>query len=208
MSGTSRLVAAVAVVAAGAAGVVKYCPFGKHTVTRTMLRDAGEEAGRPAPPFVARGGDGATYSLATLTRGTPLALVFIKDGCPCSVAAEPYFQRLYHLYRGRLRLVGVIDGDAAVARAWAREQKSPYPILTDPDLAIARAYGAKGSAYVALVTPAGRVERLWPGYSQSMLRQLGARAAALAGVAERPFDAAGAPAKLFAGCRFLDLARR
>jgi peroxiredoxin len=190
--------AAIPMLALGA----KYCPFGKHTVSRTMLKEAGERAGRPATSFQIRGFDGELYSFDSMTKDKALAIVFIKDGCPCSDAAEPYFRRLHDVYAGRVQLVGVIDGDAAVARRWAQEHRTNYPILPDPKLEVVHAYGAKGSAYVALVAAGGRIERLWPGYSERMLKELGARMAVLGGVPMASFDSEGAPRRLFAGCPY------
>jgi hypothetical protein len=46
----------------------------------------------------------------------------------------------------------------------------PFPILPDPRLQLARGYGATNSAFVALISPEGQIDELWPGYSASMLR--------------------------------------
>jgi peroxiredoxin len=198
-------IASIPLLALGA----RFCPFGKHTVTRTMLKEAGERAKRPATSFLIAGIDGRTYSFEEMTRARPLAIVFIKDGCPCSDQAAPYFQRLQELYEGHARVVGIIDGDVEVARRWASDHKTCYPVLPDPKLEVIQAYGAKGSAYVALVAAGGKIERIWPGYSGEMLRELGGRMAALAGVPEAPFETGEAPKHLFAGCRYhpVELAR-
>src|SRR5947209_8261761 len=73
-------IGAIPVLALGA----KYCPFGKHAVTPVMVREARERAARPATSFLVTGTDGRPYSFESLTRDNPLAIVFIKDGCPCS----------------------------------------------------------------------------------------------------------------------------
>ncbi|MHC5543574.1 peroxiredoxin family protein, partial [Singulisphaera rosea] len=58
------------------------------------------------------------------------------------------------------------------------------------------------SASVALVSRAGTIETLWPGYSADMLNDLGRRLARLTGVEPKPLDTRDAPIKLAAGCRF------
>ena len=60
-------------------------------------------------------------------------LAFIKDGCPCSEAAEPYFHQLHAAYGSRAGFLGVIDGDVAAARDWSVRHATPYPVLADPN---------------------------------------------------------------------------
>jgi hypothetical protein len=55
---------------------------------------------------------------------------------------------------------------------------------------------------VALVTPPGHLDTLWPGCSADMLRDLGRRLADLAGVDEQPLDTSGLPTALTGGCPF------
>src|SRR5262249_36098060 len=133
-------------------------------------------------------------------RGT--VLIFIKDGCPCSEAAEPCFRRLHEAYGRRVRFLGVVDGGPSVARDWVDRHRTPYPVYPDLELAVIRACWAERSAYAALVTAGGTIDRLWPGYSAGMIRELGARLAALAGTAEAPIDVSDAPSELTSGCSF------
>lgn len=55
-------------------------------------------------------------SLTELAGGRPLLVWFVKDGCPCSVEAAGFYQRLYALYREHVRFAAVIDGGPEVAR--------------------------------------------------------------------------------------------
>lgn len=63
----------------------------------------------------------------------------------------------------RVRPFGVNPAPVASHRAYAERLRLPFPLLSDPDLAVARAYGAvrpDGSAIarsVVLVGPDGRV---------------------------------------------------
>lgn len=181
-------------------GTASFAEPEKHLVTPVMLAKTDAMARRSASAFQARATDGAAYSLADLTKDEPLVLVFIKDGCPCSADAQRFFNRLHEAYGGQARFLGVIDSEQDRARAWAQAHRTTFPLLIDPDLAIARAYGAESSAYMAVVAKGGVIDQLYPGYSAAMLAEAGERIARLSGVAVRPIDAAGAPVELSTGC--------
>jgi peroxiredoxin len=175
-----------------------------HPVTPAMLTAAGARSGSRVPETVLEGSDGRMSSIAEIAADRPAVLIFIKDGCPCSELAEPYFHRLHAIYGAHVAFVGVIDGDAAVARSWAgrHQSASPFPVLADPGQSVIRACGAERSAYVALVAPGGAIDRLWPGYSAEMLAELGSQLAARTGVPESPIDDKDAPEALSSGCAF------
>ena len=173
-----------------------------HPVTPAMLSSAKEKSGSRLPDVSAEGSDGRTTSLAEVAADRPAVLFFIKGGCPCSEAAEPYFHRLYESYGARVAFLGVIDGDRAAAKEWADRHRSPYPVLADADLRIIEACGAERSAYVAVIARGGSIDRLWPGYSERMLAELDARLAHLTGLNNPPIDATGAPRELASGCSF------
>ncbi|WP_237722441.1 peroxiredoxin family protein [Singulisphaera acidiphila] len=187
-----RIATVLLLVAAGAAFVAAIATRSRvgHPVTARMQAAAGAVAGSLVP------------SLPERAQGRPMVIIFIKDGCPCSEAADPCFRRLFMAYRGRVAFVGVIDGETPDAERWTREHDTPYPVIADPDLKIVHAYQAERSAYVALVTREGTVDRLWPGYSASMLRELGTRLAAGVGVTEVKLDVSDAPEELTSGCSF------
>lgn len=173
-----------------------------HKVTPDMLASAGRRVKSLAPTFRRADAEGRTHDLPDLLESGPVVLIFIKDGCPCSVSAGPYFNSLDVLYRGRLRLLGVIDGDESVARRWGLANHVTFPILPDPRLDLAKSYGATNSAFVALIDREGHIDELWPGYSAGMLHDLNRRASAMAGLTQEPFDASDAPEELYSGCPF------
>ena len=137
-----------------------------------------------------------------MIKSGPVVLVFIKDGCPCSVSAEAYFNQLHAAYRGKIRFVGVIDGDPKTARKWGAIQGVPFPIVPDPKLDLMQSYGATNSAYVALIDRAGRIEEFWPGYSVSMLRDLNSKMSKLAHLETESIETPDAPEDLYSGCPF------
>jgi peroxiredoxin len=134
----------------------------KHVVTPSMAEASRGMVFRQAPAFTLKATDGAEYSLGELIREGPLLLTFIKIGCPCSEAAQPYFNRLRAAYP-HVRIFGVIDGDLGPANLWAKKIRVSYPLLLDPNLQLVRAYGVENSAYVVLVDQKGQITMHWPG---------------------------------------------
>ena len=105
---------------------------GKHLVTPDQLVQSGALAERRIEPFSAVAHDGTRFTWPAAGPARPLVLLFIKEGCPCSVEFEPYFHRLEERYRDAADFVGVIDADADLARAYAVANKvliasSPIP---------------------------------------------------------------------------------
>src|SRR5262249_28300497 len=123
----------------------------KHFVTPDQLVECGALAERRIEPFSAVAHDGARFAWPAAGGARPLVLVFIKQGCPCSVEFEPFFHRLEEQYRDAADFVGVIDADADLARAYAAANKVPYRVLADPDRAIIARLEAKNGGYVALL---------------------------------------------------------
>jgi peroxiredoxin len=181
-------------------GVAAFAEPEKHLVTAAMIAATDARAKQAAPTFRAVATDGATYDLADLTAASPVVLVFIKDGCPCSADAQRFYNRLHDAYGRRVRFLGVIDTDTNGGRAWGQRNRTGFPLLADPDLEIARRFGAESSAYMAVVDRSGAIDRLYPGYSRAMLAEASERIARLAGVTAAPIDAAGAPDELSTGC--------
>lgn len=173
-----------------------------HVASPEMAAAARSLESKDAPAFRAEAGDGKLYDLRELAEEGPLALFFIKDGCPCSVAAQPFYDGLYKAYGERVRFFAVIDGDGGIARKWADKNRVSFPILCDPELRIVREYKAENSAYFAIIARGGAIERYWPGYSVGMLKEAGGRLARLAGVDPKPIDTAEAPDDLYSGCPY------
>ncbi|RUL86310.1 peroxiredoxin family protein [Tautonia sociabilis] len=174
----------------------------EHRVTPEMERESREKAGSPAPAFRAVDQDGEPVDSEAMVGDRPVLLVFIKDGCPCSTSAEPFYARLHDSYGDAARFFGVIDGDRSVAARWVSDHGTPYPVLADPELEIVRAFGVSNSAYVALISPGGTIEALWPGYSEGILRDISARLAGLTGRPEAEVGASEAPELPYSGCPF------
>jgi peroxiredoxin len=197
MSGILFLAGILALTAAVFLPVSSY-----HPVTLAMLTSANAKSGSRVPATVLEGSDDRVRSIAEIAADRLTILIFIKDGCPCSELAEPYFRRLHAIYGAGAVFLGVIDGEATVAHGWSGRHHSPFPVLADPDLRVIRACGAERSAYVALVAPGGSIDRLRPGYSAGMLAELGTQLAARTTLPESPIEIKDAPKVLSSGCAF------
>jgi peroxiredoxin len=174
----------------------------KHYVTPRQLAASNTMVNRSVADLKFLGADGRSLGWEGLSGGRPVVLVFIKDGCPCSVEFEPFFQRVEKLYRREVRFAGVIDASLASARRYAKEQRVPYPVLPDPEHRIIRRLKAENGGYVVLLTRRGVIDGFWPGCTTDTLRLLGRGIARLAGVAERPLDVSGMPGSTITGCPF------
>lgn len=174
-------------------------PADRHYVSPQQLAQSPISDGTP---ISAIDQDGQARSWQSLSEGQPLVLVFVKDACPCSVEFEPFFHRLACAYTGSVRFVAVIDGDVAVARRFADANDVPYPVLADGSAAIIRRFRAEHGATVALLSPSGKVEAVWPGCSVAMMRELSERIAQASNAEEKSIELAGLPGALTAGCRY------
>jgi peroxiredoxin len=174
----------------------------KHLVTPEMRLATEKAANTVAPAFRAEATDGKTYDLAELTARGPVALVFVKEGCPCSVESQPFFNRLYEAYGDETPFFGVIDAPLGRAGKWAEVNHAAFPLLSDVDLNIVHDYKAESSAYLAVVAKGGAIEKLWPGYSAAMIREASACLAKLTGTEPKAIDATGAPDEMLTGCPF------
>lgn len=175
--------AAVAVIAA-----TLITPRVGHPVTPWMSEAATAMTGSPARP------------VPGMSCGKPTISFFILPGCPCSEAYEPFTHELFRTYGSGVNFVGVVAGDAKDVEAWRQKHGTPYLLVEDPDHVMARAYGAKRSAYTVFVAEGETINRLWPGYSAEMLREVGSLLAAAANTSEVPINVGEAPQSLTSGC--------
>jgi hypothetical protein len=174
----------------------------RHYVSAQQLTASGGMSARPLGPVAMVAHDGRRREWKELAGSRPVVIVFIKSGCPCSVEFEPFFHRLYQAYQGSVRFVGVIDGEVETARQYAEANRVPYLVLADSERRLISRFRVENGAYVAVATPAGVLDTLWPGCSAEMMRELSRRIAELAGVAEQPVETSGMPRVLTAGCPF------
>ena len=116
------------------------------------------EPGQPAPDFAAPDQHGNLISLSSL-RGKKVALYFYpKDDTPgCTAQACNLRDHQAELTARNVQVVGVSIDTAASHQKFALKYELPFPLLPDPDKAIATAYGVwqekknYGKTYMGIV---------------------------------------------------------
>lgn len=174
-----------------------------HPVTEKMNAEAMTLTAKKAADFNQPDTSGKMLSLFSLTKDRPLLLYFIDKECPCCVTALPVVERIRSAYRKELNVVGVIDTGGAAAKKWVEANQPSYPVLQDPEFKVIKAYKAKAGAYMALIRPGGTIDRLFPGYSRSLVKELGDRVAHLAKVPPRKIKLDDLSADPVSGCEFV-----
>ncbi|HJN91815.1 MAG TPA: peroxiredoxin family protein [Dehalococcoidia bacterium] len=99
-------------------------------------------AGRPLPDIVLEGTDG-TASLAARREGKPLIIAFYtEDSTPLCSAELNTFRDDFEVIRELgATMVAISADDAASHAGFAQAQQYPFPLLADPRLDAARAFG-------------------------------------------------------------------
>jgi peroxiredoxin len=172
----------------------------RHPVSRPMQSTSDSLAGAVAADQTVRDREGRPVRLSEAWEAKPTVLVFTKDGCPCSIEAQPHFNRLAKRYQGRAAFLGLIDSGPVPAGKYQDDFSVPYPVLSVSDPNVFRAYRAERSVYVTLVHPGGKIARQWPGYSRQMLRGLDAEIARSLGAEPSGEAFEGAPEEATSGC--------
>jgi len=99
------------------------------------------EEGQPAPYFSGTTGSGETVDLASF-RGRPLVLYFYpRDDTPGCTAEACGFRDVYSQIQGRAALLGVSTDSVQSHARFAAKHHLPFPLLSDPEHAVAEAYG-------------------------------------------------------------------
>lgn len=173
-----------------------------HPITNPMLEAAALETDTAAPNLVRKTTEGDTIDLSKLSKNGPVYLVFIKDNCPCSVIAQPYFQRLYDAFGGKATFVGITDADLSQAKDWKSHFQMTFPLISDPKLDLMKAYHATNSAFSELIGQDGRVVHQWPGYNRQILGNIEEAIANAAHLPDPNMDVSDVSTKPSAGCTF------
>lgn len=100
--------------------------------------------GDVAPPIVATTHDGRPFRLEAL-RGRPVVIYFYPRAftAVCTVETRLFRDRHDAIARLGASIVGVSTDAQATQCEFAEKEGVPFPLLADPDQAIARAYGVK-----------------------------------------------------------------
>jgi peroxiredoxin Q/BCP len=132
------------------------------------------EPGRKAPAFSLKDQDDKTHSLKDYA-GRPVVLYFYpKDDTPgCTREACDFRDALPDFKKSKAAVLGVSILDIASKAKFARKHKVSFPLLADPDHAIAEKYGTwkrksmYGKTFLGLarstflIDGTGKVVRRW-----------------------------------------------
>ncbi|MDQ3034656.1 MAG: peroxiredoxin [Myxococcota bacterium] len=101
------------------------------------------EAGEVAPPFGGRDQDGNEVRSEDLLQKGPVVLYFYpKDFTPGCTKESCLFRDAFEDLRGLgASIVGVSADDGESHRKFAARYQLPFPLLSDPDRALAKSYG-------------------------------------------------------------------
>jgi peroxiredoxin len=174
----------------------------RHPVTDEMATDADARTEKLAPDFELVDSEGVPVSLAGMLEKGPVVVVMTKDGCPCSIESQQFFNTIHTQMEGKVNFVGIIDAEQPQAQLYKRSLSVPYPLLVDEEKAVLREFESKQSVYVYFIRTNGRIAKVWPGYNRAMLVELNEMAANEAGLESIPFDMTMAPTELSSGCFF------
>lgn len=134
---------------------------------------ADDDTAKKAPDFSAKGTDGKTHTLASLTKkDKALVLYFIGNTCPVNAEAIPFYKEISKAYKGKVNFVGVIDADEEVYKDWQKEFGTKFTVLYDPDLEIIKKYKAIASPWSILISPDGEIVKTYSGFSGKSLQSL------------------------------------
>jgi peroxiredoxin Q/BCP len=144
------------------------------------------DVGSKAPAFALKDQDGKTHRLSDYA-GRPVVLYFYpKDDTPgCTKEACAFRDNLPRFAGRRAAVLGVSILDEGSKARFAAKYDLPFPLLADPDHAVAEKYGVwqKKSMYgrsfmglartTYLIDAAGRVARRWdhvkvPGHAEAV----------------------------------------
>ena len=113
------------------------------------------QRGDAAPDFTLRDAAGGTVTLSGRDRST-VVYFYPKAATPgCTTEACDFRDNLASLQGAGYDVIGISPDSAEEIAAFARDQHLTFPLLSDPDSAVARAYGAWGEKQIGDQTVTG-----------------------------------------------------
>lgn len=174
----------------------------RHPVTNEMQQDADARAGMEAVDFTLTSDEGEKVAISSFWKDKPMVMVMMKDGCPCTIEAQPHFNVLARQFGKDVNFVGVIDADKETASKFRADFTCPFPVLSSPNTDFFKLWRSKQSVYTFFIAKGGKVEMVWPGYNQKMLASLNERLAGVSGKPKAEVMMEIVPEKMTSGCYF------
>ncbi len=174
----------------------------RHPVTDEMTKQTSAKSAQLMPVMTLPTTDGDTIQVGQRKGKKPQLVYFVKEGCPCSFDAEPFFKELGRRFRNTVTFICVTNSGVSKAKDWAGRQAPPYVVAYDPEQKVIKGFSAKNSVNAVLLNEKGEVLKMWPGYSKSILLEMNSEIAKAAKLKEQPFDPTYAPDAKTSGCDF------
>jgi len=174
----------------------------RHPVTLKMTQDAQAVVGEPAPEIALKDQDGKDFKLSGVVHDSPVLVVMVKDGCPCSMEAQPFFNQLAKAYGSKAQFVGVTDAAKYNASKFHDDFNVPYTLVSEPGMHTFEAYQSPRSVYTTLIAKGGAVRHMWPGYSKQLLDEINSALAKESDLPKATLDQKEAPERPSSGCKF------
>ncbi len=103
------------------------------------------EEGKPAPDFELQSDTGDTVKLSDFRGKTVVLYFYPKDDTPGCTTEACEFRDAYDRYRENdVEVIGVSPDDVTSHEKFKSKYALPFPLLADPDHAVAEAYGVWG----------------------------------------------------------------
>lgn len=132
---------------------------------------AASASGKPLPKFAEPGTDGKIYTEKSLSKRTPVLIMFFEAGCPHSPHGVEALNELQRSLNGKVVILGMINAGADKAKQFAKKFNASFPIIADLNGKVILKFGAQASLDNALLT-SGSTVKIWNGYNQSTFKQL------------------------------------
>ena len=132
------------------------------------------DPGTRAPGFRLERLEGGEASLAELTAGGSLLLVFYKVTCPVCHMTMPFLERMRA--SGTLAICAISQNDAGDTRVFNNQFDIGIPTLLDSereDFPASNAYGISSVPTMLLVEQGGEISRVVEGWSKADMESLG-----------------------------------
>lgn len=135
-----------------------------------MKHKAGETCDCSPAPTAKAGSD--YKGPASLTKGKPAILVFLKSGCPSNKDAAKDLNLLAKEVKGKVGFYAFTDSDKGSAAKLKAKLGLTFPVLADPGAKAIKGFGAKHGLDVALLCVDGGVPKVYPGYDRNTFADL------------------------------------
>ncbi len=173
----------------------------RHPVTEDMKKRAAAMDGQKLADMTLPDDTGKPVQVAEILKAKPTLFLGIKDGCPCNLESQHFFNDLYDHYGSKIGFYGVMDADEKVAKLFKESLLMEFPVLCSPkETKIFEALGTEQSVYTTLVNQDGVIIRQWPGYSKQILSEINDELAKLSGLERVSMDLTMAPEEPTSGC--------